>query len=218
MSRLYDTKHLNLQEEFETQKLAGAVEKIIVHSEMSDEEKAFISSRDMFFLSTIDHQGRPSVSYKGGPKGFVKIIDDSTIVFPSYDGNGMFLSVGNIDINEKIGLLFIDFETPHRLRAYGTAKLLPKDDPLMDEYVDAQLLVKVTLTEIWKNCPRYVHKHERVETSKYVPRADVETPLPDWKRLDKLQPVLPSKDHGKAEQQGGTISIEELEKIEQRDD
>lgn len=123
--------------------------------------------------------------------------------------------MGNIKANNKIGLLFIDFENPHRLRAYGEASV-SADDPLLASYAEAQLIVRVTITELWRNCPRYIHQYERVATSKYVPQANRETPLPDWKKLDKLQPILPSKDHGKAEQQGGTISIEELQEIEQR--
>jgi hypothetical protein len=88
----------------------------------------------------------------------------------------------------------------------------------MDEYPEAQLIVRITVTEIWKNCPRYVHPHKRLETSKYVPAAGVAAPLPDWKKLDKLQEILPPKDRGKAAEQGGTITLEELQEIERRDD
>jgi len=217
MSKLYGEQHRKLQEQFETRKLADTVENIIVHSEIETEEKAFIESRDMFFLSTVDHLGRPSVSYKGGSKGFVKVLDDSTLIFPSYDGNGMFLSTGNINSTNKVGLLFIDFENPHRLRACGEA-LASADDPYMDSYNEAQLIVRVTITEIWRNCPRYIHPYTQTGTSKYVPEAKTETPLPDWKKLDKLQDILPSKDHGKAAEQGGTITMDELHEIENRDD
>jgi len=217
MSQIYGDQHREFQDAFETRKLADAVENIIVHSEIIDEDKAFIESRDMFFLSTIDYQGRPSVSYKGGERGFVRAVDNTTLAFPSYDGNGMFLSMGNIKGNNKIGLLFIDFENPHRLRAYGEASVTA-DDPLLDSYNEAQLIVRIRITEMWKNCPRYIHRHQRLETSKYVPRADCETPVPDWKRLDKLQPILAPRDQGRAEAQGGTITIEELQAIEHRDD
>ena len=94
MSKIYDENHLKMQLEFDSEKLASAVENIIVHEEVMDEEKAFIESRDMFFLSTIDAEGKPTVSYKGGDVGFIKVVDAKTIAFPSYDGNGMFLSMG----------------------------------------------------------------------------------------------------------------------------
>ena len=217
MSKLYGEQHRAFQDNFETRKLADTVEGVIVHSEISDEEKAFIESRDMFFLSTVDHLGRPSVSYKGGETGMVRVLDEHTLAFPSYDGNGMYLSAGNISINNKIGMLFIDFEKPHRLRIYGEA-FVSKDDPLLDEYNDAQLIIRVKPTEIWINCPRYIHKYQRVESSEYVPQKDEEAPLPEWKKLDLFQDMLPPKDQGKAEQQGGTITLEELQEYERRDD
>ncbi|MDP7669745.1 MAG: pyridoxamine 5'-phosphate oxidase family protein, partial [Alphaproteobacteria bacterium] len=64
--------------------------------EISKEDQLFIEGRDMFFLSTVDEEGRPTVSYKGGDPGFVKVVNKNTIAFPDYDGNGMFYSLGNI--------------------------------------------------------------------------------------------------------------------------
>jgi predicted pyridoxine 5'-phosphate oxidase superfamily flavin-nucleotide-binding protein len=209
--------HRELQNEFGTTKLADAVENVIVRSDVSAEDKAFIESRDMFFLSSIDHKGRPTVSYKGGDPGFVKVVDEKTIAFPSYDGNGMFLSMGNIKGNKQVGLLFIDFENPHRVRFQGEASI-QKEDPLLASYVDADMIVRVTVSEMWKNCPRYIHRYKKLEPSTYVPRETCETPMPDWKRLDMLQPILPAKDQGKAEKQGGLLTIEELQAREQRDD
>ena len=122
-----------------------------------------------------------------------------------------------IGSNPNVGLLFIDFESPHRLRAYGEATISTAD-PLLEKYKEAQLLVSIKITEIWKNCPRYIHQYEKLETSKYVPQDKQETPLPDWKKLDKLQGILPPQDQGKADQQGGTITMEDLHKIESRND
>ncbi|HEX5539304.1 MAG TPA: pyridoxamine 5'-phosphate oxidase family protein, partial [Methylophilaceae bacterium] len=112
MTDLYGEQHRQLQELFDTQALADAVSASIVTSEIGDEHKGFIETRDMFFLTTIDHRGYPTCSHKGGNRGFVRVIDSKTLVFPSFDGNGMFLSMGNITANPKVGLLFIDFETP----------------------------------------------------------------------------------------------------------
>src|SRR5690606_3046802 len=94
----------------------------IVHDAFTPQEIAFIEARDFFFLSTVDPNGRPTVSYKGGAPGFVSV-RDNTLVFPCYDGNGMFLSVGNIEGNPNVGLLFMDFQTPRRLRVQGTARI-----------------------------------------------------------------------------------------------
>lgn len=208
MTRLYGEQHRALQDQFETRKLADRVEEAVVKPEVSGENQTFIESRDMFFLSTIDHQGRPTVSYKGGDPGFVKVVDEKTVVFPSYDGNGMFFSMGNIAGNAEVGLLFVDFETPNRLRLQGTASV-SADDPLIAEYKEAELIVRVNVSEIWTNCPRYVHRYQKVDPSRYVPRAADETPLAEWKRIDMLQDVLPSKDHDRIEKAGGIISMQE---------
>ena len=77
----------------------------------------------MFFLATVDPDaGRPAY-YKGGDPGFVKVIDDVTLAFPCYDGNGMYLSMGNVASDGRVGMLFIDFEHPKRMRVEGTASL-----------------------------------------------------------------------------------------------
>lgn len=217
MSKIYDENHRKLQAKFETEKLADAVEHIIVHEEVMDDDRAFIESRDMFFLSTIDNEGRPTVSYKGGDPGFIKVVDEKTIAFPSYDGNGMFMSMGNISGNKLVGILFIDLENPHRLRLQGEASI-DENDPLLAEYKEADMIVRVNVSNIWKNCPRYIHKYKKEAPSTYVPRSECETPMPDWKKLDMIQPLLAPKDQGKAEKQGGTITIEKLEEIEARDD
>lgn len=212
MSRLYGEQHRKLQDEFGTRKMADRVEEIACKTEFDDEAKGFIEQMDMFFLSSIDHQGRPTVSYKGGDAGFVRIIDSKTLVFPSYDGNGMFFSVGNISTNPQVGLLFISFETPHRIRVQGTASV-SKDDPLMQEYKEAEFIVSVTLSELWQNCPRYIHQRTKVRDSRYVPRAECETPVAEWKRIDLMQDVIPEADLKKVEKIG-TIQIEEwIEKI-----
>ena len=217
MSKIYSNAHRVLQDQFDTRRLADTVESIILHDTIQEDERAFIESRDLFFLSTIDDQGRPSVSYKGGNKGFVRVVDEHTLAFPSYDGNGMFLSMGNISANSKVGLLFIDFEQPHRLRAYGEASV-SDDDPLLKEYPESQLIVRVKVTQMWRNCPRYIHSYTRTASARHVPQANKETPLPDWKKLDALQPVLPKGDQEKVQAHGGTISMEELATIEQRQD
>jgi predicted pyridoxine 5'-phosphate oxidase superfamily flavin-nucleotide-binding protein len=130
MSRLYGEQHRALQDVFGTRKLADRIEQLACRTEFDEESKGFIEARDMFFLATIDHQRQPTVSYKGGDPGFVKIVDNKTLVFPSYDGNGMFLSMGNLAQHAQVGMLFISFERPHRLRVQGTASA-SRDDPMM---------------------------------------------------------------------------------------
>lgn len=207
MNQLYGAQHRAMQQDFDTEALADAVNSFIVVNDIPPEHQAFIESRDMFFLSTVDHRGFPTCSYKGGFPGFVRVLDSHTLAFPSFDGNGMFLSMGNMSLNNKVGMLFIDFETPHRVRVHGTATV-SADDPLLQEYKEAQLIVRVTLEEMFINCPRYIHRYTRQQASQYVPQAQCETPLAQWKRLEPLQPVLDAETQAKATAQG-LISPEE---------
>jgi len=208
MSNLYGEQHKALQQAFDTGPLAERIEQLIVQDEIGDDHKAFIESRDMFFLATVDHRGFPSCSYKGGPAGFVRVLDARTLAFPSYDGNGMYLSAGNVSAHPRVGLLFIDFETPHRLRVHGTAAI-DRDDPLRGEMPGAELVLRVRIEEVFVNCPRYIHRQQRIETSKYTPQPDFEAPLtPQWKRIDAIQDVLPARD-AEIGQRLGTITAEE---------
>ena len=189
MSRLYGERHRALQDEFDSRRMADRIESIAVKTELGDTERGFIESRDMFFLTTIDDRGRPTVSYKGGDPGFVRVADPRTIMFPSYDGNGMYLSMGNIAGNPEIGMLFIDFERPFRLRLQGRADLT-RDPAVLALYKEAELVVRVVVSEAWMNCPRYIHRMQKVKPSRYVPRDGAETPLCEWKRIEGMEDVL----------------------------
>lgn len=213
MSAIYGDQHRTLQQKFDTSRLADRIEGAIVRPDIPPDHKAFIESRDMFFLASVDHRGFPTCSYKGGAPGFVRVVDPQTLAFPSYNGNGMFLSMGNILTSHKVGMLFIDFETPHRVRVHGVATI-DQNDPLLADFPGAELIVRVAVTEIFINCPRYVHKYQRVQTSKYAPQAGCETPPPpQWKRIDAMQDVLPEREKEVAEKMGGTITFEEYEAL-----
>ena len=182
-----------LQDTFATRRLADRLVEVLVRDAFTDEDRAFIESRPLFFLATADVEGRPDCSYKGGLPGFVRVLDAHTLAFPNYDGNGMFKSLGNLLINPQAGLLFIDFENPKRLRVNGHASVHP-DDPLLPEFVGAQLIVRIRAEAIFPNCPRYVHRMQVVETSDYVPRGGHAPPVPKWKRFPEFRDVLPPGD------------------------
>lgn len=218
MSQLYGEKHRAFQDDFNSRGMADRLEEMIVLTEISDDARAFIEQRDMFFLSTIDHQGRPTVSYKGGAPGFVKIVDAQTLAFPNYDGNGMYFSMGNIAGNSQIGMLFIDFEKPHRIRVQGTATVR-KDDPLLDQWKEADLVTRVTVSQLWQNCPRYIHRYKKIQQSRYVPKDACETPIAEWKRIDVIQDVLKPKEQTKVAKDGSTITIEEwMQRVQSGDE
>jgi predicted pyridoxine 5'-phosphate oxidase superfamily flavin-nucleotide-binding protein len=212
MSRLYGDNHRAMQMAFDTRGLADRIEMITVKTELDDMTKGFIESRDMFFLTTIDHMGRPTVSYKGGTPGFIKVLDGKTIIFPSYDGNGMYLSMGNISANPEIGILFIDFEKPFRLRLQGRADVIVSGSDV-EMFKDAEMAVKVTVHETWMNCPRYIHRFQKLEPSRYAPGVEAETPFCEWKRIDALQDVVRPNEREMVEKIGTTTIDDWMGKV-----
>jgi hypothetical protein len=183
-----------LQDRFDSRRLADRLEERIVRPQLSPDQQAFVESLDCFFLATADADGRPTCSYKGGDPGFLRVVDPSTLAFPCYDGNGMFLSMGNVLENPAVGLLLIDFAHANRMRVQGDASI-DLDDPLLAEYPEAQFVVRVAVREVFPNCPRYIHRRELVERSAFVPREGCDTPVPDWKRSPLTEGgVLPAGD------------------------
>jgi len=190
---LYHEGSRQLQDRFDTRRLADRIEERIVRDRIDDDDRAFIEARDMFFIATVDEDGQPQSSYKGGDPGFVRVLDEHTIAFPVYDGNGMYLTAGNLLATKKVGLLFIDFEGRKRIRLNGVASV-DDADPLLADYPEAQLVVRVRATEVFPNCPRYIHQYELVAHSRFVPKSECETPVPQWKRNDWAHDVLADGD------------------------
>ena len=207
MSDFYNDEHRRFQDGKGTRKLADRLESL-AHSEFDPRDRAFIESVAMFFLATVDHKGRPTVSYKGGAPGFVRIIGPGELVFPVYDGNGMFLSLGNMAHTAEVGLLFIDFQSPQRLRVQGKAQLRTLSAALPD-YPGAHHLVTVKAERIFVNCGRYIHKFAGTTLSPHVPDDGGRQPFPAWKRIDIIADSLSDDDKRKVERAGGQIPIED---------
>lgn len=193
MSDFYLDAHRTLQDRFDTRRLADRMDEALVHDALTESEKAFVESRVMFFIATVDSRGHASCSYRGGDPGFVRVVDDHTIAFPNYDGNGMYQSMGNVLSAGEVGILFIDFENPRRMRLNGTARI-DFNDPLKAQFPEAQFVVRVRAREIFTNCPRYIHKMKFVERSRFVPKSGCVTPVPGWKAGDWVADVLPEND------------------------
>jgi uncharacterized protein len=193
MPPLYSSDARELQDRFDTRRLADRLAEVTVHERFTPHDRAFLSRLDMFFLASVDADGQPTCSDKGGDPGFIHVVGDRTLAFPNYDGNGMYLSMGNVAATHRVGLLFIDFERQSRMRVDGRAELA-FDDPLLASYPEAQFVVRVVADRIYPNCPRYIHQYRLVERSAFVPRAAVETPIPGWKRSEWAADVLPAHD------------------------
>jgi len=190
---MYHEGMRRLQDIRETRPLADRLERVTVRTAFTSEDRAFISSRPMVFVATADALGHPECSYKGGMPGFVRVLDDRTLAFPDYDGNGMYRSWGNVLVNPSVALLFLDFEAPDRLRVNGSAHV-DMDDSLREDFPGSVLIVRVTASKIFPNCPRYIHKMQLVEYSAYAPRPDHTPPVPAWKTFDTFRDALPARD------------------------
>ena len=193
MASGYHDGSRSLQDRFDTRALADRIDGLLVSDTISEGDRAFVEARDMFFLATADAEGRPTCSYKGGELGFVRVVDERTVAFPNYDGNGMYLSTGNVLVNPHVGMLFIDLERGHRMRLEGEASI-DLDDPLRHGYPEAQFVVRVRARAVYPNCPRYIHRYALVRRSRFVPREDCLTPVPEWKRSDWAIDALPEHD------------------------
>jgi predicted pyridoxine 5'-phosphate oxidase superfamily flavin-nucleotide-binding protein len=180
---MYHDGNRRLQDQFGSRRISDRLEEKLTRTQFTAGDKAFIESVPYFFLATADASGRPDCSYKGGMAGFVRVIGPSELAFPDYDGNGMFKSLGNILLNPSVGILFIAMHgKPQRLRVNGEATVSDQD-PLLDQTVGAQLIVRVTARAIFPNCPRYIPGMQLIEPSIYTPRAGSEAPEPAWKNF-----------------------------------
>lgn len=187
MTVMFHEGNRQLQDQFDSRRIADRLEEKLTRHAFTDGDRSFIELLPFFFLATSDDKGRADCFFKGGLPGFVRITGASELAFPDYDGNGMFKSLGNILVNPEVGLLFIDMgEKPRRLRVNGRASVR-RDDPLMQKFAGAQLLVQVAVRAIFPNCPRYVTTPGVAEPSKYAPRPGYEPPEPAWKGFDDFK-------------------------------
>jgi len=190
---IYHEGMRRLQDQRDTRRIADRLEQVIVHSAFTQDDIAFIENCAMVFVATADTSGQPDCSYKGGLPGFVRVIDEHTLAFPDYDGNGMYRSWGNLLVNPHIGLLFIDFAKQSRVRVNGTASI-SADDELRNDFPGSVFIIRVTAEKIFPACPRYIHKMQIVSYSEYAPKTDYTAPIPDWKKYDDFRDALPERD------------------------
>jgi len=195
---IYHSGMRQLQDARETRALADRLQNVTMRAAFTDEDRAFIERCPMFFIATADGEGRPDCSHKGGLPGFVRVIDERTLAIPDYDGNGMYRTWGNVLVNPYVGLLFVDFENPKRIRVSGKAQVC-EDDPLRCKFPGSAFIVRVTAELIFPNCPRYIHHMKLIAHSAYAPRPDVIPPVPAWKTFDCFRDALPARDREEIE-------------------
>ena len=97
---------------------------------------AFIAERDSFYLGTASADGQPYIQHRGGPKGFLKVLDERTLGFADYSGNRQYISVGNLGENEKATIFLMDYPNRQRVKIWGTAEVVEEDRGLLEELTD----------------------------------------------------------------------------------
>ncbi len=131
---------------------------------INGETKQFVESLSFFFIATADDRGKCDASFRGiegddvaHPPLAAKVVNPYTLVFPDFSGNNLYNSLGNILVNPHIGILFIDFRLAHRLRINGRAEIIDSVGKYKTLWPTALRLVKVTVEEIYANCPKRIH-------------------------------------------------------------
>lgn len=186
-----------LQDELDSRRLADAIAHHTMHAALTDDDVELIRRQPAVWLATVDADGWPDVSYKGGDVGFVDVVSPNELRIPVYDGNGMMRSTGNIVDTGRVALLFVDHARPWRMRLHGRASV--STDPAdTASYHGADAVIVVELLRIFPNCGRYIHQDGAI--SEYVPRDGVEAPIPAWKRYDALRPVLRAGDRARLDE------------------
>ena len=129
---------------------------------VTDELAAFIATRDSFYLATATSEGRPYIQHRGGPAGFLKLLDEHTLAFADFSGNKQYISMGNLAENDQAFLFLMDYENRHRIKIWGRAKFVEDDPELLarvtdPEYPGRAQRVLVFHVEAWDvNCPQHI--------------------------------------------------------------
>ena len=180
----------SLQDRFDGRQLADSLDRNRRHSVFTNDDRKFIENASFFFLATTSGKV-VDCSFKGGIPGFIKITGSNSLAFPDYDGNSMYRSLGNILENENVGLLFLNFDGgKERMRINGTAKL-NHDEERLREFDGAKLIVDITATNIFPNCPRYIPQLQNLVISDHAPKPGHVPPEAEWKFRDYAKPYLP---------------------------
>jgi uncharacterized protein len=131
---------------------------------LTGNEAAFIADRDSFYMATVGENGFPYIQFRGGPKGFLKVLDHQRLGFIDFKGNMQFISVGNLTTNNKVGLILLDYPTKTRLKIYAEAELveLKNDLTLFNQlnlenykFRPERILVLHVKAYDW-NCPQHI--------------------------------------------------------------
>ncbi|MCX0241726.1 pyridoxamine 5'-phosphate oxidase family protein [Streptomyces drozdowiczii] len=191
----YHEHSRGLQHRFGTTGLAGHLAEKYVLDRLEPEHQEWIAAADEVFVATVGPDGRPDCSYKGGLPGFVRVLDARTLELPSYDGNGMYRTLGNAVAAAHVALLFLPADVPGKLRVGGRARLLT-DPEAVAAHEGAEAVLRITVDQVFENCPRYLHDRATGAHSAHCPRPGHLPPEPEWKKKPEYEGLLPLRGPG----------------------
>ncbi|RFZ85300.1 pyridoxamine 5'-phosphate oxidase family protein [Mucilaginibacter terrenus] len=153
-----------LQHQFGSRQAYDRREKFQVVDGLTENEIDFIADQDHFYMASIGESGFPYIQHRGGPKGFVKVLDDHTVAFVDFSGNKQYITVGNLETNAKVSLIMVSYAHKARLKLYATAKIvLPDEDPKLFSRVDvsnykhhAERIIILDVAAYDWNCPQHI--------------------------------------------------------------
>jgi predicted pyridoxine 5'-phosphate oxidase superfamily flavin-nucleotide-binding protein len=124
----------------------------------------FIAELDMFYLGTANAAGQPYIQYRGGPRGFLKVIDEQTLGFADFGGNQQYITLGNLSENAKAFVFLMDYANSQRVKLWGTARVVENDPDLLERLRDPNYPGRVERAILFNiealdfNCPQHIHK------------------------------------------------------------
>ena len=153
-----------LQEQFGSRASYARMEGKTIYDGLSQYEQDFISQRDSFYLATSGENGYPYIQHRGGPKGFLKVLDANRLGFIDFKGNMQFISVGNITTNNKVSMILVDYPNRKRLKIYAKAEIVElKDNPELHQLLDLETysfqperLMVLHIEAFDWNCPQHI--------------------------------------------------------------
>ena len=131
-------------------------------SQVTSELAAFLAERDSFYMATASADGQPYIQHRGGPKGFLRVLDETTLAFADFVGNAQYISVGNLSENDKAHIFLMDYPNRRRIKIWGTAQVVEGDDELLTRLNDAEyggrperaIVFKIAAWDV--NCPQHI--------------------------------------------------------------
>lgn len=143
-------------------------------TKISPELHHFIKTCDSFYMASSNAQGQPYIQHRGGPKGFLKVLDDDHLGFADFSGNRQYISVGNIDQNNKVHLFLMDYPNRRRIKIWGEANILTNDQELIDQLKDdtyevpIERAIKIKVTAWDVNCPQHIQQRYTLKQLKHL--------------------------------------------------